>query len=70
VDTVAIEALAALFRGLPAAPWVVLVLFVGWVIHSDRRTRHLAELIRAARPTGRNETAVVARREAGEAPDE
>jgi hypothetical protein len=26
-----------------------LVLFVGWVIISERRTRHLAKLIRAAR---------------------
>ncbi len=31
---------------------VVLVLFVAWVVNSEQRTRHLAQLIRAWRATG------------------
>jgi hypothetical protein len=48
--------LASVIGGLPR-PYLLMaigvpVVFVGWVIMSERRTRHLAQLIRAWR-TGR-----------------
>ena len=56
VVAVNVEALAVLVRDLPAVPWILLGSFLGWVIACDRRTRRLAELIRAVRVTNRKET--------------
>ncbi len=56
VVAVNVEALAVLVRDVPAAPWILLGSFLSWVIACDRRTRRLAELIRAVRVTSRKET--------------
>lgn len=44
---------------------IVLMMFVSWVIASERRTRHLTQLIRAWRGSGRRSGARFVRRRVG-----